>query len=170
MTFNSTLKPIFLIESKETHFCPICGDSLAGYDRRLRIGKQHDASVNSYSVRRLKCQGCKRLHTELPSFLTPLKHYVTDVIESTLDATRDDCPADNSTMSRWRKSFKWMVPQLEAMLQKLWSDAKGKHYPLITSNSLLETLRRHGTGWLTNVTQSIVNANLWQPTRFAFCP
>jgi hypothetical protein len=59
---------------------------------------------------------------------------------------------------------------VEAMLQKIWCDVNHLHFPLLSSHSLLEKHRSYGSGWLTTVTQIIVNANLWQPTRFACCP
>jgi hypothetical protein len=121
-------------------------------------------------VRRLRCTSCNSIHTELPDFLIPRKHYTADVIESQLDKRREDCPADDSTIYRWHWYYQLFLPQVEAMLQKIWCDVNQLHFPLLSSYSLLEKHRRFGSGWLTTVTQMIVNANLWQPTRFACCP
>jgi len=96
--------------------------------------------------------------------LAPRKHYVSEVIEAQLDGTSDDCPADDSTIRRWFQRFKVMAVQAEGMLRKLWSDDHKKQYPLASSNSLLESIRRKGAGWLTAVTQMVVVAGLWQPT------
>jgi hypothetical protein len=102
--------------------------------------------------------------------LAPRKHYVSEVIEAQLDGTSDDCPADDSTIQRWFQRFKVMAVQVEGMLRKLWSDDHKKQYPLSSSNSLLESIRRKGAGWLTTVTQMVVAAGLWQPTQFACSP
>lgn len=170
MTLNSTKKHIFFIESKEKHNCPVCGEPLSGYDTKLRHGKQSDGSRKSYRIRRLRCTGCRRTHVELPDFLVPRKHYEAKVIEAQLDCTRDDCPADDSTIRRWIGHFDRITKQLEGMLRKLWSDKHGRHYPLSASKSLLKSIRRQGCGWLTSVSQMIVNSNLWQPTQFACSP
>jgi hypothetical protein len=163
-------RTIFFIESKETHECPVCGGQLTRYDRRIRYGKQSDGSRKSYKVRRLKCSSCASLHTELPDILLPCKHYIAEVIESQIDGTRDDCPADNSTLHRWLKQFRESKCQIEAMLRSMWSRKHKQHFPITASSSLLENHRRRGTGWLTLVSQILVNAGLWQPTRFACCP
>ncbi|WP_442957197.1 DUF6431 domain-containing protein [Petrocella sp. FN5] len=158
------------MESKEKHNCPVCGNPLSGYDTKLRNGIQSDGSRRKYRIRRLRCTGCKKTHVELPDFLVPRKHYEVAVIEARLDKTSNDCPADDSTIRRWLVHFCQIKEQLEGMLRKLWSDKHSRHYPFLTSSSLLKTIRRQGCGWLTGVSQMIVNAGLWQPTQFAFSP
>jgi len=170
--YNIILNEIrkFLIESKETHNCPVCDEPLSGYDTRQRHGKESDGSKKIYLIRRLRCSGCNRIHTELPDFLVPRKHYVAEVIESQIDGASDDCPADNSTIQRWLNRFKVIAIQIEGMLRQLWMVEHKMLYPLSSSNSLLESIRKNGANWLTTVAQMIVNTGLWQPTQFACSP
>lgn len=106
----------------------------------------------------------------MPDFLIPRKHYVAEVIEAQLDSTSDDCPADDSTIQRWFQRFKIMAVQVEGMLRKIWSVVHKMQYPIGCSNTLLESIRRKGAGWLTTVTRIVVTAGLWQPTQFACSP
>ena len=42
--------------------------------------------------------------TWLPDFMRPYKHYASPVIEAVEAGATASCPADNSTMRRWKKS------------------------------------------------------------------
>lgn len=154
--------------SKELHRCPICSEKLSGYDRRLRKVISDDGSETLYKIRRLKCKGCGKLHNELPDFVHPYKHYESEVIEAQLDGTRTDCPAENSTVHRWLSSFKNNRECLESAFRTLWIREKQKHYPILQKNSLLDYIKSKGQGWLTTVTQLLINNNLRLPTQFAW--
>ena len=54
--------------------------------------KWYNGEKKTVSVRRLRCDRCKRLHSELPDILTPRKHYATEIIENVVDdvSTPDD--------------------------------------------------------------------------------
>lgn len=139
-------------------------------DSKIRYLRRDDGSKETYSLRRLLCRECGKLHTELPDKIQPYKHYASDVIEAELDESRKDCPADNSTISRWKSEFKKAAVQLEGILISSWIDHKKLPYPLIKENSLLKTLRKNGPGWLAVVTRMLVNTGFTAHTRFAFCP
>lgn len=52
---------------------------------RVYGGKKHQVQI-----RRLKCTQCGKLHNELPSQLTPHKHYATGVIEDVISGRVDE--------------------------------------------------------------------------------
>lgn len=54
-------------------------------------------------LRRLCCQKCHTVHTELPDFIYPYKHYCLNLIQKVLDNHCDICPAENSTIVRWKQ-------------------------------------------------------------------
>lgn len=81
--------------------CPVCGVKLSGYDTRLRHTIDAAGDVHRLLLRRLRCPQCNKLHTEIPAFITPKKHYEADVIKNVLAGCSSTCPADNSTIRRW---------------------------------------------------------------------
>ncbi len=56
-----------------------------------------------FALRRLYCPQCKLLHTELPDFMIPNKHYTKAVIDGVRNNSIDYCAADDRTISRWKK-------------------------------------------------------------------
>lgn len=101
--------------------------------------------------------------------MQPYKHYCTAVIETELDENGTHCPADESTIQLWRKQFKANQSQIESALQSLWQKQHARYRSLLSPDSLLKSIRNKGSGWLTSVTQFLLNANLGVPTQFAFC-
>lgn len=91
------------IRSRARPPCPDCGGLLSGYDRRRRqlIGEDGCAAV--YLLRRFRCSECGRLHLEMPDIMQPQKHYAAALISQTVAGAVDYCPADNSTIRRWKK-------------------------------------------------------------------
>lgn len=62
-------------------------------------------------IHRMYCPKCHKLHNELPSQLTPLKHYATAIIEDVLDdvvnenSKEAESGPSETTMKRWRLWF-----------------------------------------------------------------
>ncbi len=139
-------------------------------DTKIRFLRNSEGTRDAYRLRRLACRDCGKLHTELPACMQPKKHYATNVIEAVLDGMSGDCPADNSTISRWKAAFREAWSQLEGMLISLWSRYHKIPFPLTKEHSLLRTLQSNGPGWLAVVTGTLVNSGLKPHTRFAFCP
>jgi len=79
-----------------------------------------------------------------------------------------DCPADNSTISRWKTDFKASSGQLESVLRSYWMKYKKKSFPLLKEISLLETIRKHNTDWLAVVTRLLVNTGYSVQTGLIF--
>ena len=96
-------RDLYVVKGKTPPLCPDCGVLLSGYDSRRRRVIERDGSVSIYLLRRLKCPSCDRLHLEIPDIIAPAKHYSADVIEQVRAGDSEDCPADDSTIRRWRK-------------------------------------------------------------------
>jgi hypothetical protein len=161
---------VFFIRSKELSSCPICNSSMKVRDSRERHVILQDGTRRTYRLRRLRCIGCRRIHTELPATMLPFKHYEASAIETTIDQSRSDCPADNSTLSRWRKAFTQSNSQIDGALRALWAHKRKEHFPILNRKSLLHKLRTTGPGWLAFVHQILINSGIWLHTQFAFCP
>lgn len=83
--------------------CPDCGGFLTGYDHRRRSVMDGSGNRSVYLLRRLYCRECGKLHLEIPAAMKPQKHYNAQLIEETISGSVDYCPADNSTIRRWKK-------------------------------------------------------------------
>jgi len=94
---------VFTIRNHDAPLCPLCGSLCSGYDTRSRHSIDGAGFVRWFALRRLRCPDCKKLHIELPDFMRPRKHYAAAVIDDVLDGSGDDCPADNTTMWRWKR-------------------------------------------------------------------
>lgn len=94
----------YRIRARDPPMCPACGVLLSGYDTRPRRVVDSSGAVLLFQLRRLRCPVCHRLHLELPDFMRPYKHYARPVIEAVEAGATASCPADNSTMQRWKKS------------------------------------------------------------------
>lgn len=121
-------------------------------------------------LRRLVCKSCGKLHTELPDFMQPYKHYEADAIQAEIDGSQENPLADDNTLKRWRNEFRLLRDQVEGALRALWSIHYGVHYPLLKQDSLLESLRKNVPRWLRLVNKALINRELPIHTQFAFCP
>lgn len=93
-----------VIYNLDRPLCPVCGGSLSGYDRRRRVVLDDTGQPSTYLLRRLWCTRCRRLHLEMPDSIRPHKHYSAQLITETISGAVDSCPADDSTIRRWKKS------------------------------------------------------------------
>ena len=91
--------------------CPICGSELKYYDKTYRSVRTKNGIKNQTIIRRLKCQGCKTIHRELPDFIFPYKHYDADIIRGVVEGLityemigYEDYPCEG-TMIRWIREF-----------------------------------------------------------------
>lgn len=83
--------------------CPVCGGYLHGYDRRRRVVLDDMGRSVAYLLRRLWCAQCRHLHLEAPDSIQPQKHYAALLIAGTISGAVNSCPADDSTIRRWKK-------------------------------------------------------------------
>lgn len=93
----------FKVRGKFAAFCPYCGNLLTGYDTRKRIVIGDDRKPTTFLLRRLRCGTCRKLHLEIPSFIAPHKHYSAETIRQVLQEGGKLCPADDSTIRRWKQ-------------------------------------------------------------------
>lgn len=92
----------YRILNEDIPVCPQCGTVLSGYDNRKRHAIDDFGNKQWYRLRRLKCRPCKKLHLEIPDFIQPQKHYEKGVISNALSGNTCSCPADDSTIRRWK--------------------------------------------------------------------
>lgn len=75
----------YIVLCWQQHTCPDCHGPLSGYDRRRRCVTDLEGATRSYYLRRLRCAGCGKLHTEnitqilltTTDFLLRIKYSVT---------------------------------------------------------------------------------------------
>lgn len=94
---------IFRIRNLDKILCPDCGAPLSGYDTRLRHIVSEEGLPIWFRLRRLRCPCCRRLHLEMPDFMRAGKHYTAAVIDAAVAGDITSCPADDSTIRRWRR-------------------------------------------------------------------
>lgn len=92
-----------VVQGAKQGSCPDCGEPLNGYDRRQRSLIEDDGNIKIYLLRRLYCPRCERLHLEIPDIMQPQKHYASKVILQVMEGNKESCPADDSTIRRWKK-------------------------------------------------------------------
>jgi len=165
---STTQNRIFFIRSKEESRCPICNGSVTVRDSRDRKVIDDSGEQKLYRLRRLKCRSCNKLHIELPDFMVPYKHYEAAVIEAALDETTDSCPADDSTIQRWKVWLRQLILRADSTLRSLWSSYHQKNWPLFDRSSLLQKLRKHYPGWLSSVHVLLAKTGLGVHTQFAW--
>jgi hypothetical protein len=96
-------KETYKIRNADAPICPKCGMLLSGYDTRPRHVIDNSGKARWFQLRRLRCLNCKKLHTELPDFMQPKKHYESSLIMDVIADHTNSCPADDATIRRWRK-------------------------------------------------------------------
>ena len=154
----------FSCRSYEMPTCPCCGETLVYRDHRRRIVRTYNGRTSHIQLRRLKCLVCRRMHLELPDFLVPRKHYVTEVIENVIDGvsdsedeSTDDFPCEQ-TMQRWINWIRFNIPQMDGWLRSVGNRILGFGDALLSSTeSLVGVLRKSGTRWLPVCTRAIYN-------------
>lgn len=100
--YTIVFKKYFIITTNEENICPDCGSILKIRDSKKRTVKNENGEVYTFSLRRLYCNGCRKLHIEVPDFIDKNKQYSKNVIENVTSGKCDYCVADNSTIYRWK--------------------------------------------------------------------
>ncbi|NLM79479.1 MAG: hypothetical protein GX173_15600 [Ruminococcaceae bacterium] len=96
--------------------CPVCQGLLKYYDRRKRKALNGRGEQEVYSLRRLRCCSCKRLHLELPWFLIPYKRYRLEVIEEVIAGRAEQAPVEERT----RQKIKAWYRQIKTHFLGVW--------------------------------------------------
>ena len=91
--------------------CPVCNKTLVYKDTKKRKIFDYGREFQEIKIRRLKCETCNKIHSELPKEIYPRKHYRKSVIKDVLeywidydDPIAEDGPS-NITMKRWRSQI-----------------------------------------------------------------
>ena len=163
LVHNSEIEVDFVVKYRETPVCPECGMKLDYRDSRKRICRKKGGVKLWVLVSRFLCSACNRLHTALPDFLIPRKHYEAEIIREvidgeetteTIDAETISRPAE-ITLARWNAWFEQDKTDMEGHLRRVssllgYGDAD-------ENRSLLEDLRRSSRKWLESAVRIIYN-------------
>lgn len=160
----------YYVKSLEKSICPICGGPrLKVIGVRKRNIFNADGKKNQLVIRRLKCQGCKHIHHELPDILVPYKRYSTGSIEAIIDGRDSLVSCEESSINRMRQWFKEIKEYMAGCLDSIAAQRGIKKQTIQTTT--LERIKSHtgeGPGWLRKVVRIMVNTNNWIHTRSAF--
>jgi hypothetical protein len=169
---NNNSAGIYTITVKELINCPLCSGKLAYRDRKLRKLINLFGEIRFFLLRRLRCQSCKKLHTELPSIIQPYKHYDSDAIQSVLDNNEDEsaCTADNSTIRRWKTEFAEAKSGINQRLTSVYAQMTDEKVPIADTVNILDWIKSKTKRWLTFVMELLINSGHKICTQFAFCP
>lgn len=96
-------KNLYIVKNKAAPMCPNCNVLLSGYDSRKRRVIGGDGQPYYFKIRRLLCPSCGHLHCEFPDVIAPGKHYSAEVIRQVRAGESDTCPAEDSTIRRWKR-------------------------------------------------------------------
>ena len=172
LTYNN-ISRFFRIRTTEESVCPFCSGELVYRDSKPRKIKDLIGKTSHFLLRRLRCQGsCKTLHTELPDIIQPYKHYESVVIQSVIDDSADAsaCPADDSTIRRWKNDFKQAEPDIAQRLTSVYAQKTDEIVPIGAICRIFEVIKAKCERWLAFVTKLLIKSGHRLCTRFAFCP
>lgn len=97
-------RDVYVVRSSEARPpCPGCGYPLRAFGHRIRHAVDGAGVSRMYELQRLRCDRCRAVHLELPDFMAARKYYDRDTIQSAILGEADDCPAEDSTIRRWKK-------------------------------------------------------------------
>lgn len=157
----------FYVKSREISYCPYCEGSFKVIGSRRRVLFQQDGTTQPLVIRRLQCTECHRISHELPDKIIPYKRYESDVIsealseETTLE--NDCCPAEHSTIKRWKLWFFLLHEYIEAVVWALAELLGSKCFVKLP----LYPLSRQADGWLKLIVRNLINSGRWRQTRSA---
>jgi hypothetical protein len=114
-----------LRKEKNLRICPVCGYKCHLHGKRRR-SYWWRGQLKYIFVQRTHCQSkiCRKVHTWLPSFLSPLKHYANREVEQLLRLWPDvqqrseiRSLADERTQRQWLKDYPKKLYHWAAQLQ-----------------------------------------------------
>jgi predicted RNA-binding Zn-ribbon protein involved in translation (DUF1610 family) len=152
--------------------CPLCGGELHYRDRKSRSSLNLAGENQHFSLRRLRCKQCERLHTEIPDTIQPFKHYDSATIQCVIEGSEkaSECVADNSTMRRWKSSFREAEPDIAQRVASVYAQEANATIPLRVLDKPYHATRATIAHWLAFVMALLINHGHKLCTRFAFCP
>lgn len=152
----------FTIISDEEHICSGCHCPMKCRDRRERIGKTFNGGRSVYLIRRMYCRDCHIMHNELPDFLIKFKHFEVQIIEDTIDGNISEADGyeapSEMTMHRWRTWFASIRVIIDSILYSIRAMLDDILPNLLYEDSLTNTVRKQGEGWLITIFSVMINA------------
>lgn len=134
---------------------------------RRRVLFRQDGSKDRLIIRRLQCRECHRISHELPDMIVPYKRYESDAIADALEKTGSSgnncCPAEHSTMHRWKLWFFLLHDYFEGVVRALMELMNIKAFV----RTPLYPLSLQSDGWLKVLVRNLVNSGRWRQTRSA---
>lgn len=159
---------LFYVKSKEKSYCPYCSGEFKVVGSRKRILFRKDGTTSWLVIRRLRCKNCIRISHELPDLIVPYKRYESDTISDVLEESQGleniCCPAECSTMQRWKLWFFLLQSYFEASIRAI---TELMDIPLFIRLPLYP-LSRQADGWLKALVRNLVNSGRWRHTRSAW--
>lgn len=152
--------------------CPICFEELRYRDSRGRKVKDYLGEVRRFKLRRLRCEKCRHLHTEIPDIIQPFKHYDSEAIQAVIDGDKraESCAADTSTMRRWKADMRDALPDISQRVAAVDARETNEAVPLASAETVIENIKKRCRRWLAFVMVLLINSGSKLCTRFAFCP
>lgn len=71
-------------------------------DSKHRKVRDESGVEYNFSLRRFRCNNCRKLHTEIPDCIIPYKQYSQKVLNDVLGGKCDYYVVDASTVWRWK--------------------------------------------------------------------
>ncbi|WP_373230554.1 DUF6431 domain-containing protein [Cohnella sp.] len=166
--------PAFFVRCTEMVPSPCCLAELSVIGSRKRKVIGATGEKRTLVIRRLRCQGCRSIHHELPDFLVPYKHYESSCVEQAAnEITTLIVAADESTLYRWRSFVQerttYWLGCLASLATRFHQDpVEQSSVALQTAHQKIGHVVGNAPGWLARIVRPIANANCWLHTRFAF--
>ena len=150
--------------SSEAPECPCCHRKLHTHNYKSRIDRSYNGSTRFIEICRYQCSSCQRMHSGLPDFLVPYKHYEVEVIENAVDdVIEPGAPeADNypctGAFKNWKKWVAGNTDQIDGSLKSIGSKLDELGTDLLESSDSLLTKLRNDSDWLSTVCRVIYNS------------
>ena len=120
--------------------CPICGEKMRLHGAYSRRPKDNEGVRHEGWVAQGHCVTCNKYHSVIPSFIRPYKQYEAEVIEAVLRAEEEgggkrqsDCPANESTINRWKREFAERGARALGYMMSLVYNIYGEYISVIAS-------------------------------------
>lgn len=94
----------------EENNCPDCYGKMKIIGSRKRTVKDISGEEYVFSLRRMRCEKCRIIHTEIPDCMIPHKQYSKNAIAATINGQCDYYIIEESTVFRWKKQN---IPDLQ---------------------------------------------------------
>ena len=107
---NYTKKNYYIIICDEENLCPDCERKMKIIGSRKRTVKDISGEEYIFSLRRMRCEECHIIHTEIPNCMIPHKQYSKDAIAAAINRQCDYYNIEESTIFRWKKQN---IPDLQ---------------------------------------------------------